>query len=191
MIHIQIIIKLVSRPGPIISHQLYKPSKILKIVSLIELIIGATNWNNTRMKSKMAINPNCSIDCIIRCKGSGANAYSKREPSRGGKGIILKTNSATLTNVNTAMPSDKALLEIGNNWNISPLTQANARFDKGPAIPINATPNSSCLTREGLNGTGLAANIGGRPSRISTIGSKTVVYMSMCFKGLRVSRPSS
>lgn len=71
------------------------------------------------------------------------------------------------------------------------VTTASTRLVSGPASPTKAAPYSSHLTLFGLNGTGLAAKNGGNPRATRNIGSNTVVIRSMCFKGLRVSRPAS
>lgn len=156
------------------------------------LTIGPINGNSSSIKTSIIIKPADSIWYMNRCTGSGANAYSKRDPSKGGNGIILKTKNARLIWINidstlkTSVPTPMPPIRT-----ISAAIIARPKLVKGPAIPTNAAPNSSYFTRAGLNGTGLAIKNGGIRSRISIIGSKTVVNASMCLRGFNVSRPSS
>lgn len=131
-----------------------------------------------------------SMVYIIFCSGSGATAYSKREPSRGGIGSMLKINNRqfNITNITKNVPSKPT------GWatrNISPARIAINKLLSGPDMPMRAAPNSSYFTRAGLNGTGLAANIGGKPTAINITGNKIVVYRSICASGLSVRRPRS
>lgn len=81
----------------------------------------------------------------------------------------------------------------GNCTNLSnpAVIAASTKFVSGPARPINAAPYSSYFTRDGLNGTGFAAKIGGKPSSNKTAGSAIVIIGSMCASGLSVILPSS
>lgn len=95
--------------------------------------------------------------------------------------IWMKVDKAKKMSVPTAMP---------DSWTKIAVTVAKTRLVAGPVRPIIATPYSAYRTFQGLNGTGLAMKNGGRPNSIKPKGSKTVVKMSMCFKGLSVNRPA-
>lgn len=161
------------------------------ILSLMFKITGPINCQPTNIRTKIAARPIISIERMTLCTGSGAKAYNNLDPSSGGNGIILNTKSATLIRVNITTKSDIVFVVTSPSRNTNPLTQANAKFVNGPAIPISAAPNSSNRTRIGLNGTGFAAKIGGKPTRTITNGNNTVVNISMCLSGLSVSLPSS
>lgn len=103
----------------------------------------------------------------------------------------LKIHRLTFTNAKISIASAAVLLMLGITRNNTAATPARTRLVSGPASPTNATPNSSYLTRFGLNGTGLAAKIGGNPSSTITSGSKMVVARSMCFSGFTLNRPCS
>lgn len=124
----------------------------------------------------MDVMPPASIVYIIRCNGSGANAYNSRDPSNGGKGIILNTKKPRLTwmNIlNTTKASDP--IEIPNTLNNTEARNARNKFVNGPTIPTMAAPYSSYFTLPGLNGTGFAIKKGCIRSNIRTIGNNTVV----------------
>ncbi len=133
-----------------------------------------------------------SIWYMNRCRGSGAKAYNRREPSSGGNGIILKTKNAIFTSKNSLMTANTVVPSAAPVSRINTaVTAASARFVSGPAIPTRAAPYSSNLTRDGLNGTGFAAKNGGNPDNIRTSGNKTVVKRSLCLSGFNVTLPKS
>lgn len=146
---------------------------------VIFAIIGLRSETNTKKKTTIAIKPMPSIISITRRTGSGASAYSSLEPSNGGNGIILNTNSAILT-----------CMKITTIWAISvpsPIPPrcrntdpriASSRLVVGPDKPTSATPYSPKRRLPGLNGTGLAIKIGGRCSKSNIIGSNIEVYKS-------------
>ena len=72
-------------------------SQLLIVVS-IGLMTGIKNITNIPIASK----PNFSMASIMRCSGAGANAYNTLEPSKGGKGIILKMKKPTLIAMNSS-----------------------------------------------------------------------------------------
>ena len=154
------------------------------------VISGPITGTKIKKNSKIALKPMLSIWYISFCNGSGANAYSNLDPSSGGNGIMLKTKNATFTITKITKILNKPVGILANLRKSEPIL-AIARLLSGPDIPTIATPNSSYFTLSGLNGTGLAAKIGGNPKSINTTGSRTVVYISICFKGLSVSRPRS
>ncbi len=104
---------------------------------------------------------------------------------------MLKIHKLTFISVKITSISETVLLMVGIKRKSSAETQASIRFVSGPATPTSATPNSSYFTLFGLKGTGLAAKIGGKPSKISTTGSNIVVTRSICLSGFRLSRPCS
>lgn len=104
----------------------------------------------------------------------------------------MKTKKATFTETN----STPALTNPGFKLPLVSLrnpatTAARTKFVSGPAMPTSAAPYSPNFTRLGLNGTGLAAKIGGKPKIIKTTGNNIVVTKSICFSGLSVNRPKS
>src|SRR5262249_49344247 len=68
---------------------------------------------------------------------------------------------------------------------------ASAMFMAGPATATQTMPLRGFRSARKLTGTGLAyPNRNGEPSSSRTPGSKIVPVGSMCFKGLRLTRPS-
>lgn len=86
---------------------------------------------------------------------------------------MLNTKNATLIVQNTANAVSAYCGKLTTLSSIA-AAAANTKLVKGPEIPTSAAPNSSYLTLDGLNGTGLAANMGGNLSKISTTGNNTV-----------------
>lgn len=103
---------------------------------------------------------------------------------------MLKINNKQLiiTKITKNVPSNPTGC---TRRNITPANPAITKLLKGPLTPIKAAPNSSYLTRAGLNGTGFAAKIGGKPKAIRNTGSKIVVYRSIWASGFSVKRPRS
>lgn len=136
--------------------------------------------------------PMPSICSMMRRSGSGASAYSSREPSSGGNGIMLNTKKPMLTCIKIVTTSYVLVpTPIPKICKKTDANTASARLVNGPASPTSATPNSSYRTLRGSNGTGLAAKIGEYPLKIRSRGSKIVVNISICFSGFSVSLPSS
>ena len=150
------------------------------------------NGNTTNMKTRIMNTPPDSIRSITSLTESGANAYSKRDPSSGGNGIILNTKKLKLTRIKIlAMLKVSVPMAIPANFANSAAIKASRKLENGPAKPTIATPNSLCRTLLGLNGTGRAIKNGGKCKRTSATGNSTDVIKSMCFIGLSVRRPSS
>ena len=121
------------------------------LLRLINSVLKAGTSNTRAITMKIPIR---SKEAMISWTGSGATAYSAREPSNGGIGIMLKTNSATLIWIkitNTLMT--EALTEPNNKWAITPQTIANAKLVNGPAKPTN-DPTLLDLSRARSYGSG-------------------------------------
>ena len=148
--------------------------------------------------AKINKTPYLSIVSKMLLTKSGASAYSTRDPSNGGIGIILKAKNPKFTivkAVNTEFNKEPASdLETTS---IAYVTNAKKKFTNGPLIATNATPISPCFILLGLKGTGFA------PPKIGTlapvvmfviiiiIGSNIVIYGSICFIGFKVNLPKS
>jgi hypothetical protein len=144
-----------------------------------------------KTKAKIPIIPTPSKNLITERIESGAIAYKTREPSRGGKGIILKRKKLIFTSTKRAIiesSSDEKLFMP--TLKISPAMTANIKFVSGPAMPTIAAPKAPHFRLYGSNGTGFAAPKGGSPRKSRTKGKRMVVNRSICARGLSVSLPS-